>query len=223
MATASTRTRPTNLYSREWEAFCKNTAKHSLSVIKDDGLHRHLRMSENGTSMWHWDIVTWPGHLAIVGDIADGFTFRRAADMIDFFTIPQYSQNYYSDGSPCIDFRYWAQKLGDGSRHAAEEYSPEAFVQYVRDEIDNDEFGDDLDESTREMLIAEASDNRDTIYTASEWLARHEGIHNGLFSDYWEADFNRYTFQFVLACYAIEHTVREWNKLKDTEHGQTIN
>ena len=74
-------TRRSNPYARTWKGFVDQTAQHQLTVLHDEVLYRHLRMAAPGTSMWHWEVVTWPGHLSITGDVADGFTFRsRSSD-----------------------------------------------------------------------------------------------------------------------------------------------
>ena len=57
--------------------------------------------------------MTWPGYLAVVGDIANGYVFSRIADMLDFFDSAR--RDRYSDGCPVIDLRYWAEKLCGGS------------------------------------------------------------------------------------------------------------
>lgn len=77
-----------------------STAKHQMAVLRDDGLYRHIRFQEPGTSIWHFDLVTWPGHLVITGDLED-FHFARLSDMFEFFRSPV---GHINPG-------YWAQKL----------------------------------------------------------------------------------------------------------------
>ena len=93
--------------------FCKNTENHRLRILHDDGLYRHLRMqsdNEKGqpTVIWYWDIITWPGSLAIRGDVADGYIFTRDPDMLEFFSL---RPDRYRDDAPKIDMHNWAQKL----------------------------------------------------------------------------------------------------------------
>src|SRR5699024_12293847 len=56
-------TRRSTPYAWTWKGFVDQTAQHQLAVLHDEGLYRHLRMAAPGTSMWHWEVVTWPGHL----------------------------------------------------------------------------------------------------------------------------------------------------------------
>lgn len=72
---------------------------HVLTVLRDDGLYRHLRVGKPGTRIYQFDLVTWPGFLYVGGDIED-YVFSRVADMFDFF-----------GGSAEINRPYWAEKL----------------------------------------------------------------------------------------------------------------
>lgn len=128
-----------NPYAREYANFLANTADHVLTVKVDDGLNRQMRVGETKTSIWSWHIITWPGYLTTVGDIADGFTFKRDTDMFKFFEVTGGSLDYYSDGAPSIDFRYWAEKLSGGRSRDVREYSSEKFMEHVRDTLDEHE------------------------------------------------------------------------------------
>lgn len=77
-----------------------STRDHQMAVLRDDGLYRHIRFQEPGTSIWHFDLVTWPGHLVITGDLKD-FHFARLSDMFEFFRSPV---GHINPG-------YWAEKL----------------------------------------------------------------------------------------------------------------
>ncbi len=131
--------KPVNPYTKAYASFVEQTKAHQLVVLKDDGLYRHLRIQAPGTRMWSWDITTWPGYLATSGDIADGYMFTRLTDMIDFFTVKGRSRDYYSDGAPSIDVRYWAEKLAGGRSMDVKEYQPELFLQRVREHLEESE------------------------------------------------------------------------------------
>jgi len=90
-------------YPKVYKALLSEVDKHEMTVLHDDGLYRHLRFAAPGTGMWSFNIITWPGHLATSGDIADGFMFSRTADMTNFFEIGQ-------DGGE-INASYWAEKM----------------------------------------------------------------------------------------------------------------
>lgn len=186
-----------------WEAFVKNTKDHELTVIREDGLYRHLRLAEPGTRMWSIDILTWPGHLATTGDIGSGFMFSRESDMIGFFD--KRGDGRTDFGAPSIDFRYWAEKLCGRTLRDVYEHSPRDFMQQIRDAID--EFiadGGDLAESDRAWLIADAQSSSETAEEAHRFLSDHEHVFG---TDTWEWEFTEIDFQFGLACYAIDRVV----------------
>jgi hypothetical protein len=67
---------------RRFEA---ETARHGMIILHDDGVYRHLRfMDEKGSSLYWYDLVTWPGSLAFNGDYGS-FVFSRSRDMFEFF------------------------------------------------------------------------------------------------------------------------------------------
>ena len=117
------------------KVFTAHTAEHELTVLADRSLdaaepmpYRHLRLAQPGTSMYHWEIVTWPGHLSTVGDIADGYTFSRVYDMVDFFT-PAPEPYRINPG-------YWAEKLGVGCRAGTTVFDEQAMVAAAIDALD---------------------------------------------------------------------------------------
>jgi hypothetical protein len=88
----------------------------TLTVAHESGPYRHLRCRRPDTSLYHFDVVTWPGYLAISGDLNGGaYVFRAAADMLAFFA-----------QGPGDNFGYWAEKL-TGGRAQAQAFSPERF------------------------------------------------------------------------------------------------
>lgn len=132
---------PENPYADEYRRFVEQTKDHVLTVLHEDGLYRHLRMGKPGQgSIWSWNVSTIPFFLSTLGDIADGYSFSREEDMLDFFSYAGKNRRYYSDGAPSIDFRYWAEKLR-GGRHSMDvkRYSAEDFLQQVREHLDESE------------------------------------------------------------------------------------
>lgn len=204
MSASSTMTAP--IEQASWEAFARNTSDHELTVLRDDGLYRHLRLAEPGTRMWSIDILTWPGHLATTGDIGSGFMFSRTTDMIDFFAG---RNDFRTDfGAPSIDFRYWAEKLCGRTMWDVYEHSSRDFMQQIRGAIY--EFvadGGDLTKTDRASLIANAQSSSETAEEAHHFLSDHEDIFG---TDTWEWEFTEIDFQFGLACYAIDKVVTDY-------------
>lgn len=145
--------KPENPYASTYANFLEQTKDHVLTVLADDGLNRRARVAEAGTSIWSWNVITWPGYLATYGDVADGFMFTRDADMIDFFDRRDHG-SYYSDGAPSIDFRYWAEKVIGPAKNGLREYSEQKFLRHVESVLaEHDELGDEA-EAEHEKLVA---------------------------------------------------------------------
>lgn len=92
--------------SRALSDFQRDTTDHTMRVHRDDGLYRHIEFSNSGSSVYRFDLVTWPGYLTVCGDMGT-WTFSRTADMFEFF-----------GGKKDINPGYWGEKLqsGAGSR-----------------------------------------------------------------------------------------------------------
>lgn len=171
-----------NPYAEAWEGFTKQTEHHGLRVLRDDGLYRHLRVQAPGTRMWSWDVITWPGHLATAGDIADGYMFTRELDMIEFFAFGgRGADHYYSDGAPSIDVRYWAEKLCGGRSMDVKKYDADLFLQQVREHLEE-----------HEELGTEAEDFRQQQLALLERIHRLRGLDDdasaSLFETHWAAE-----------------------------------
>jgi len=104
--------------------FQADTANHTMTVLHDDGLYRHLRFKAPGNGFYWFDLVTWPGALSITGDV-DGYTFRRMEDMFAFFRM----------SSSCgINPHYWQEKVVAG-REGLRTYSKDLLNQQVAEEL----------------------------------------------------------------------------------------
>ncbi len=113
-------------YAKSRERFERDTAEHEMAVLHDDGVYRHVRFQQPGTSCYYYDLVTWPGHLAICGDMGD-WTFSRIRDMFEFFAGERQAAG--------INPSYWSQKLrGDrAGRDISRRYSEDALRAHVID------------------------------------------------------------------------------------------
>lgn len=107
------------------EQFLHDVRDHQLTILREDGVYRHLRFSKPGSGCMHFDLITWPGYLAYVGDMG-AFTFSRLQDMLEFFR---------RDPARLfrIDFRYWAEKCEAESARGSglREWDPERFKREI--------------------------------------------------------------------------------------------
>lgn len=113
--------------------FIRNVVAHRLSVVRDDGVYRHLRFQRPGTSSYYFDLVTWPGYLTVTGDMGT-WTFSRIEDMFEFFT----SEHFGKRESFLINPGYWSEKFEAGTGHGrgespCYEFDADAFDKTLRE------------------------------------------------------------------------------------------
>lgn len=114
-------------HQKDKAAFLKDVAAHRMTVIRDEGLYRHLRFMDPETIVSYFDLITWPGHLCYTGDMGT-YVFSRIQDMFMFFRrTPQ------EHGGP-IDLRYWAEKClsQDKSGGGITEFDADLFSDEIR-------------------------------------------------------------------------------------------
>ena len=190
---------------RTAKLFAVDTAKHELTVLHDSGLYRHLRCKAPGTNAYWFDITTWPGHLAISGDMGS-FTFARERDMIPFF------RSRYG-----INPHYWAQKEQSGA--PTKEYSEARFREAVWSRVQQ-EAG-----MYRGLAKAVQAEIFDAGCPTNEQAARdaledfeYEGRRSQpgpelpfRFDDAWEIDFRDYTHHYLWCCHAIQWAITRYD------------
>lgn len=207
----------TPYYEDARRQFDANTREHVMTVLHDDGLYRHVRFRHPGTGIWGFDMVTWPGHLAISGDVGQGWVFSRVADMFDFFR--PVAEPYR------INPGYWVEKLLPPMRHTALRFSAEKFEQYVRAHIA--ERADLSDEEKADLLVALTDqvfgidDLGYAIGMADDSFfvgPANRPVELGL--DFSETEiFEDWDHHFLLACFCIVWGVEQYRASKERETG----
>jgi hypothetical protein len=189
-------------YPDEAKRFAADTEHHTMSVLHDDGLYRHIRFSRPGTSTHWFDLVTWPNHLTITGDMGS-FTFARIADMLDFFT------------GGDINPGYWAEKVQAG-KDGIETYNPDRFREYVRqaydDHVAEDPGADHLPalrNDIKDSVLTVAYDEDEAQRAVRDF--RHEHFQ---FADAWEWDLSGFTYRYLWCCFAIRWGAQQYRAAK---------
>ncbi|MEU7149143.1 hypothetical protein AB0B15_14075 [Streptomyces sp. NPDC045456] len=187
------------------ERFARDTAQHEMTVLHDDGLYRHLRFMAPRSSEYWFDLITWPGRLAMCGDVGDDYVFSRTADMFEFFR---------SDRDWGINPHYWAEKLG-GGRESVKEYSEELFKRTVKEHVaDAIRYGD-APRGIGRAVRAEILGRFDLYDEEAAREALEEFEYEGFrFDDVWEWDFREYAWSFLWACHAIVSGIGRYDTAK---------
>lgn len=196
-----------NGYANSRREFQLSTACHEMTVLHDDGLYRHLRFAKPGTGIYRFDLVTWPGHLSITGDL-EGYTFCREPDMFGFFA--------GCDGD--INPGYWAEKLV--AKSVVKEFDEDSFTQLVVDD-----FMERRHDYSEAAPIFRAIRDRvlDDLHGYSEQEARERleqfdycGPNGEVFeySDVWEWDLTDWSVHYLRALQAIVWGINQYRTAK---------
>lgn len=191
--------------------FERDVQSHDLTVLRDDGLYRHLRYARPDTGVNHVDVITWPGHLHVGGD-RDGYTFRRMKDMFEFFRLPV-------GGS--INPPYWAEKITDGSGRA-ERHSPDRAADLiwgaVRAEYEAGGPARGLAKAVQAELFdpwESPIDYAETAHQAIEaFKFKPAGREDAFrFRDVWEWSMQDWDWHFLWSCHAITTVIARYDTL----------
>jgi len=108
--------------------FARDTAKHVMTALHEDGLYRHLRFAAPEGGFYWYDLITTPYTLIFRGDgEAFVFTIDATEDMFVLFRKSSYK------GS--INLGYWSEKLRS-NQDSATAYSEDLFKQEVAKDLE---------------------------------------------------------------------------------------
>ncbi|ORJ99835.1 hypothetical protein [Prescottella equi] len=184
--------------------FAVSTTEHQMTVLHDDGVYRHIRFAKPGTGLYHWDLVTWPGHLCIDGDL-ESFTFSREHDMFGFFAMDRGR----------INPQYWAEKITNRSVQTRV-YRPEKAKAAVVEEFLSQRHwrpGPALPawEDLRMFVLDEyvMDDEHEFQSAVSGW-----SYGDWRFEDTYEWDLRDWDHHYLIACHAIAWGVQQYRAAK---------
>lgn len=183
--------------------FLECVKNHEIKVELDRGLHRCIKFSRPESSVYQFRLTTWPGYLAVSGDMGE-YIFSRLPDMFGFFRSDELEINY----------SYWTEKLksvskfgGSKSRHGYEDFDGEATVEALLSTCaDNDEKPDYNKDSLENLKHASNE------YEALEIMSNQMDIEEAY-------DYLRYkpTYHIIWILYAIVWGIQQYDKYKEDE------
>lgn len=202
------------------QRFERDVAQHQMTVIRDDGVDRHIKFREPGNSCYWFEILTWPGALCIRGDCGT-YVFSRLTDMFEFFRTDD-------RGDPAklyINPQYWREKLlavnNDGcGKGSATRFCAEDFERHVRERVESHLEGYEISDERRAELMERIQDEvldhaHDGDIRAFDKLNEfYDEEFPRLFEDYCEWNCNEYTFHFMWCLYAIAWAIRQFDAAK---------
>jgi len=195
------------------ERFLKDIGTHVLEIVRDDGVHRHLKFRKPESSDQFFELITWPGSLCYSGDMGT-FVFSRLKDMFEFFrTDAKYMKN---DGLR-INPSYWEEKLTATDRSGSRVYSPDLFVSKAQNWVKDLDFTSEDQRDFEDRVLSWADEGEERARTAADEfsITRDDGtIIEDIFIDFFEVNLTEFTFRYLWCCYAIAWGVQKYDEAK---------
>lgn len=202
------------------DRFLKDAERHVMTVIRDDGVHRHLRFKRPDSGTYWFDLITWPGSLCIDGDCGT-YVFRRLDDMFQFF---RQDREYLERNGVklAINPSYWGEKLqAIASQGGYKEFCKDDFKANVKRWFDDWVESEEPNEELRHGLWAEIESDVLCCCDDGEHAAYHAAFNFSSdvvkdfdFTDFFEVSSQVYTFHFLWCCYAIAWGVKTYDESK---------
>lgn len=218
------------------ELFLKDIASHQMTVIRDDGLYRHIRFKKPNTTDMFFDIITWPMHLCYTGDMGT-FVFSRIEDMFQFFrTDRRQAPGNIGNQQLYVNTGYWGEKcIAVDSCDGMREYSVDRFREVIQDwlethlEDEEDEaFCNALRQAVDDEILSYCGDKGEEgarqLVGDFEFKYDEDGDDERTVTidDFWERSLTVKTPRYVWCCYALAWGIAQydqWKEIRKMENG----
>lgn len=214
--------------------FLKDVAEHEMTIVRDDGVSRHIRFQKPGTYCRHFDLIAWPGYLCYTGDMGT-YVFRLLEDMFEFFRTDREHMTLRDGRTLAINPYYWSEKLEavdrSGNSGSYEEFSEDRFreavvgdlVSWIRDNAyrtTKDERRDLWEAVMGEVLGADGdSGGYRKQCAAYDFHHRVNSKIEFYFQDFFEHNVTDYTSRFIWCCYALAWGIAKYDAFKEADRG----
>ena len=193
------------------EHFENSVKNHELKILHDSGLYRYLIIANPQNNNMYYEVVTYPGHLVISGDMGS-CTFSIIPDMFDFFRTENLS----------INLGYWNEKAVSKSIFGENlEYDNEAFSrllerwleEWVEEESPSKEEKEEVKEEIKDAVFL--VDTEEQAFNFLYDVDEDSPLAKILDQDFWEyANFKKSTGYQEWRLYAINHAIRLYDAVK---------
>ncbi|MEU7240242.1 hypothetical protein [Streptomyces sparsogenes] len=199
-----------NDYSEIAARFARDTAKHQMTVLHEDGLYRHLKFAnpEHG-SFGSFQLITWPYNLVVKTGWTFHFDIDATEDMFDLFRRTALTGK--------INPGYWSEKVRAG-RDEVEGFDPGLFEQQVKQYIVAAIRNGDAPRGIGAEITRDIFEWGDISHEAG---ARKEledfRYEDWTFGDTTEWEFCDFTPGFLWSCFAIRHGIDLYDAARKPE------
>lgn len=190
-----------------YERFIHDVADHQMVVKHQDGLYRHLTFQRNQSNVYRFDLITYPGHLVVSGDMGT-YVWSRLPDMFQFFR---------DDGGK-INPGYWSEKLQADEKYAPYKHWTKAKYTQVINELVEDYIEEALlVPDVADQLRTEVEDDiLNWVDTEWEGHDRAQGFQSDVcdfeIQDFWEYNCQEYNYSYLWILYAIVWGIQQYDK-----------
>lgn len=201
--------------------FLRDVSMHQMQIIRDDGVHRHIRFKAPASYCGHFDLITWPGYLCYTGDMGT-YVFSRLEDMFEFFRTDREHIRLRDGHTLAINPGYWGEKLEaadkcDGFKKWSEEKFKKRATEDFEEWISDCDLSDDDKEEARQQF-------NDDVIDQLGWCGKEESYRNMIdfafdgdnpFQDWWEVNTDEYSFRFIWCCYALAWGILKYDDARE--------
>ncbi|MFF8696206.1 hypothetical protein ACF08W_28745 [Streptomyces sp. NPDC015144] len=187
------------------ERFAAESEDGTLTVQHDDGLYRHLVVRMPRSSAYWFEVMTWPGALAVTGHTGT-YVFRRDEDMLAFFRMCMGTGISWE-----VDSRYWAEKVQPHGERDVQTYAEDRVKAYIKQAAEEAEAAHPglVAEVEEELFDRYSSADLETEAGAKAALAVFE--FDGFHFDTTDWEFTEYDYWFLYTCQALAWTVAQYD------------
>lgn len=205
--------------------FTGDVAHHQMRIELDQNGYRHLRFAQPNSSFYWFEVITWPSHLMVNGDMGTFVFHASSTDMLAFFR----------STTGAINPDYWAQKLlaapaSTPGRRLGREFSLDALRHHLWS------LGKDwrreavLTSRERATFKAELAaflddlaDDESAALEAADGYAWVSGVGDTFefdWDDLYDSPFEHHTVHFLWTCHAIVHAITTYDTTKTKPKAQ---
>ncbi len=202
------------------EQFLRCVKDHRIEIINDDGIdgiHRHVIFKDPSSSICWFELITWPGTLAINGDCGS-YVFSRLPDMFQFF------RQKSGDDGLVINPRYWGEKLQAVDRSSGfmefdegefNERVKEYFDSFVESYIEDDEHKNELWETIKDDVLFHSGNEHEAYRSVNDFSHEIDG-NIFEFNDFFDGGGTEtYTSRYLWCLYAIVWGIMKYDEAKN--------
>jgi hypothetical protein len=173
------------------EKFVQDIVTHEMEIQNESGVFRHVLFKRPNSSNYHFCLTTWPGYLAISGDMGT-YVFRRIRDMFDFFDAKEINPSYWAEKCVSIEGKSDLQVFDDRE---------EAWTHFLKTLLE----GEAIEQEAYDSLLGEEPGSWEDVY----YLLDNAGV-----TDIWEYTswMHEYSFHFLWCLEAIRWGVEQYKR-----------